>query len=437
MTNTFISEGADIIFPVAGGVGLGAARSRTRTSRRTPRQARHDVLGGHRRLRQRRPVLQVLHHQRDEGHHAAVKLAVLNAANGNFNGGSYIGTLANGGAVLAPFHDFASKVPASLLSELNTIKQTSERQDRARHQEPGVSRAPGTIEGWTGAGGRRACSAGPPPGDAWSLAAEREAPLKLELRGITKRFGDLGGQRPHRPDGRARRDPGLLGENGAGKTTLMNVLYGLMQPDEGEILLDGHRSRIHSPKDAINAGIGMVHQHFMLVPVFTVAENVTLGMERTRAFGLLDRRRTRRDVQRLSERLRPAGGPRRHGRGPAGRRAAAGRDPQVPAPRRAAADPRRADRGADATARAKDLFRIMRELRGRRPVDHLHLAQAQGSAGDRRQDHGYPARAGGRRAAAHGQRRRTRRADGRQGGAVAGQQDARRAGRGVLDVAGT
>jgi simple sugar transport system ATP-binding protein len=94
----------------------------------------------------------------------------------------------------------------------------------------------------------------------------------------------------------------LLGENGAGKTTLMNVLFGLAQPDEGEILIDGQPQHLGSPGHAIRAGIGMVHQHFMLVPVFTVAENVTLGMERTRVLGLLDRRRTRRDVRELSER---------------------------------------------------------------------------------------------------------------------------------------
>ncbi|HYK32144.1 MAG TPA: ABC transporter ATP-binding protein [Streptosporangiaceae bacterium] len=127
--------------------------------------------------------------------------------------------------------------------------------------------------------------------------------MKLELRGITKRFGGLvandGIDLVVQP-GEIR---ALLGENGAGKTTLMNVLYGLMQPDEGEILLDDKPVRIRSPKDAINAGIGMVHQHFMLVPVFTVAENVTLGVERTRsAFGLLDRRRARKDVLELSER---------------------------------------------------------------------------------------------------------------------------------------
>jgi simple sugar transport system ATP-binding protein len=126
--------------------------------------------------------------------------------------------------------------------------------------------------------------------------------VELELKGITKRFGSLVAN--DRIDLAVA--PGqvhaLLGENGAGKTTLMNVLYGLLQPDEGEILLDGKPVQFHSPKDAIAAGIGMVHQHFMLVPVFTVAENVTLGIEETDRAGLLDRRKTRRDVSKLSQR---------------------------------------------------------------------------------------------------------------------------------------
>ncbi len=95
----------------------------------------------------------------------------------------------------------------------------------------------------------------------------------------------------------------LLGENGAGKTTLMNVLYGLYQADEGQILVDGAEVRFSSPRDAIAAGIGMVHQHFMLIPVFTVAENVVLGVEPTRELGLLDRDRARREVRELSERF--------------------------------------------------------------------------------------------------------------------------------------
>jgi ABC-type uncharacterized transport system ATPase subunit len=126
--------------------------------------------------------------------------------------------------------------------------------------------------------------------------------VRLELRGITKRFGSLVANDHIDLVIEPGQIHALLGENGAGKTTLMNVLYGLLHPDEGEIVVDGRPVSFRSPGDAIKAGIGMVHQHFMLVPVFTVAENVTLGVERTRGLGLLDRRRTRRDVLELSER---------------------------------------------------------------------------------------------------------------------------------------
>jgi ABC-type uncharacterized transport system ATPase subunit len=126
--------------------------------------------------------------------------------------------------------------------------------------------------------------------------------VELELKGITKRFGSLVANDRIDLSVAPGQVHALLGENGAGKTTLMNVLYGLLQPDEGEILLDGKPTQFHSPKDAIAAGIGMVHQHFMLVPVFTVAENVTLGIEETRGYGLLDRRKTRQDVRELSRR---------------------------------------------------------------------------------------------------------------------------------------
>jgi ABC-type uncharacterized transport system ATPase subunit len=125
--------------------------------------------------------------------------------------------------------------------------------------------------------------------------------VDLELQGITKRFGSLVAN-DHIDLSIA---PGtihaLLGENGAGKSTLMNILYGLLQPDEGKILADGQPITIHSPKDALAAGIGMVHQHFMLVPVFTVAENVALGHEETKPLGWLDRRRMRAKVRELSE----------------------------------------------------------------------------------------------------------------------------------------
>src|SRR3954463_14012393 len=124
----------------------------------------------------------------------------------------------------------------------------------------------------------------------------RRAHVKLELRGITKRFGSLVAN-DHID---LVVEPGqihcLLGENGAGKSTLMNVLYGLYRPDEGEILVNDEPVRFSGPDDAIAAGIGMVHQHFMLIPVFSVAENVMLGHEQTRGpsalgLGFLDRRR--------------------------------------------------------------------------------------------------------------------------------------------------
>jgi ABC-type uncharacterized transport system ATPase subunit len=124
----------------------------------------------------------------------------------------------------------------------------------------------------------------------------------LELQGITKRFGPFTANDAID----LRVEPGeihaLLGENGAGKSTLMNVLYGLYQPDGGQILVDGAPVTFKGPGDAIAAGIGMVHQHFMLIPVFTVAENIALGHEETGFAGFLDRRRTRRDVAEVSER---------------------------------------------------------------------------------------------------------------------------------------
>lgn len=127
--------------------------------------------------------------------------------------------------------------------------------------------------------------------------------MKLELRGITKRFGALVAN-DHIS---LTVEPGeihcLLGENGAGKSTLMNVLYGLYTADEGEILLDDVVQRFSGPGDAMAAGIGMVHQHFMLIPVFTVAENVMLGHETTRSGGRLDLDSARATVREIAERF--------------------------------------------------------------------------------------------------------------------------------------
>ncbi len=125
----------------------------------------------------------------------------------------------------------------------------------------------------------------------------------LELRGITKRFGALVANDAIDLDIRPGEIHCLLGENGAGKSTLMNVLYGLLQPDEGEILVDGQRRSIRNPKEAMAAGIGMVHQHFMLVDVFTVAENLVLGRENATA-GVLSMRQARTTVRELSDRYR-------------------------------------------------------------------------------------------------------------------------------------
>jgi simple sugar transport system ATP-binding protein len=126
----------------------------------------------------------------------------------------------------------------------------------------------------------------------------------LELRGITKRFpGVLANDRVDL-DLRRGEVHALLGENGAGKSTLMNILYGLYKPDEGEIYLKGEQVDIHSPHDAIRLGIGMVHQHFMLIPVMTVAENIVLAEEPTRAGVLLDTAAAEQRVHDLAEQFK-------------------------------------------------------------------------------------------------------------------------------------
>src|SRR5437660_5154754 len=126
-----------------------------------------------------------------------------------------------------------------------------------------------------------------------------EAPV-LELRGITKRFPGVVANDSVDFDLRRGEVHALLGENGAGKSTLVNVLYGLYQPDEGEVLVKGEPIRLHSPKDAISHGIGMVHQHFMLIPVMTVAENIVLASEPTHAGLMLDYSAANRRVEDLA-----------------------------------------------------------------------------------------------------------------------------------------
>jgi simple sugar transport system ATP-binding protein len=125
--------------------------------------------------------------------------------------------------------------------------------------------------------------------------------MSLELRAVTKSFGALVANDAidlKVEDGEIH---AILGENGAGKSTLMNVVYGLLQPDSGTILVDGKEITISGPADALAAGIGMVHQHFMLIPVFTVAENIVLGHEATNKFGILDLATAKEEIRRVSK----------------------------------------------------------------------------------------------------------------------------------------
>ena len=126
-------------------------------------------------------------------------------------------------------------------------------------------------------------------------------PFAVELRGITKRFPGVVANRDIELRVRRGEVHAIVGENGAGKSTLMKTLYGMHRPDEGTILLDGREIHLRSPADAIAAGIGMVHQHFMLADYFTVLENVILGSEPTRGGGL-DRATARRRIREISDR---------------------------------------------------------------------------------------------------------------------------------------
>ncbi|SNT38793.1 ABC transporter ATP-binding protein [Rhodococcoides kyotonense] len=127
--------------------------------------------------------------------------------------------------------------------------------------------------------------------------------MKLELRGITKRFGSLVANDSIDLVVESGEIHCLLGENGAGKSTLMNVLSGLYRAEEGDILLDGVEQHFAGPGEAMSAGIGMVHQHFMLIPVFTVAENIILGHETTKSGGRLDLDAARALVREISGRF--------------------------------------------------------------------------------------------------------------------------------------
>ena len=133
------------------------------------------------------------------------------------------------------------------------------------------------------------------------MAETTEAPVVLEMRGVTKTFGPVRANDDVSITLRRGEILGLLGENGAGKSTLVKILYGLYSPDEGEIFVDGERVEIRDPKDAVSRGIGMVHQHFTLIPPLTVAENIVLGAE-PRKGATLDLSKAIKDTEELSDR---------------------------------------------------------------------------------------------------------------------------------------
>lgn len=134
--------------------------------------------------------------------------------------------------------------------------------------------------------------------------------MALELKGITKRFPNVLANDDVSFGVESGEIVALLGENGAGKTTLMNVLFGLYSPDAGEVVIDGEQLELGSPSASIEAGVGMVHQHFMLVPVFTVAENVILGLEPLKGVDWIDRKAADSLVKDISDRYKLSVDPR-------------------------------------------------------------------------------------------------------------------------------
>ena len=196
----------------------------------------------------------------------------------------------------------------------------------------------------------------------------------------------------------------LLGENGAGKSTLMNVVYGLYRPDEGEILINGKPAELGSPKAAIENGVGMVHQHFMLIPVMTVAENIVLATEPVHNGVLLDYAAAEKRVREISTRFGLAVDPARDRAGHHGRPAAARRDPEGALPRRRHPRARRADGGADPAGGA-GAVRDHQEPDRAGQVDHLHQPQAERGHRGRGPDHRAAPRQEDRDAARRGRDR--------------------------------
>ena len=253
--------------------------------------------------------------------------------------------------------------------------------------------------------GASACAMRPPAltstavnGQA-STAVAGQAPV-VELRGIVKRFPGVVAN-----DGvdfalATGEVHALLGENGAGKSTLMNILDGLYQPDAGEILIDGRPVAFRSPRDAIAAGLGMVHQHFTLVASMTVTENVIIGLDRPRF--RLDLGRYDEEIGRLAEEHGLSVDPRREGLAAVRRRATAGRDPQGAVSRRPGPDHGRADGGPRAPGDRRPVPDAAVDDRGGAQRG-VHQPQARRGPLDRRPDHRHaPGEGHGRGAARRG-----------------------------------
>ena len=229
------------------------------------------------------------------------------------------------------------------------------------------------------------------------------APPAIELRDIVKRFPGVVANDHVNVKVAHGSIHAIVGENGAGKSTLMKVLYGSLKPDEGTVTVNGVEQHFRSPKDAINVGIGMVFQHFMLADNFTVWENVVLGDEPGTPVKLNIREAQGQDPG-AGQALRPRHRPRRaHRRARCGR-TPAGRDPQGALPRRAHHHPRRADRRPRAPGGRRAL-RVTSRAGGRWGDGDLHLPQAERGAVGRRRDHRHPRRPHRGRGAAPGRDR--------------------------------
>src|SRR5579859_4789035 len=136
---------------------------------------------------------------------------------------------------------------------------------------------------------------------ALATTEESSTPLAVEMRDITKTWPGVVANDHVNLKVRKGEIHALVGENGAGKSTLMNILYGLIHPDSGEIYINGELAHIHGPRDAIRLHIGMVHQHFMLIPPLTVAENIVLGHEPGNVGSVYDVKKARATILDLSK----------------------------------------------------------------------------------------------------------------------------------------